>query len=314
MSSAFRLRSRPLLERLETRFALSGNLPANSIGSATGNVSQSGGTSEVSVTVAPKNLTAGKSSTLFGVFVQPGSGSALAPRIVRVEQSNGRLVPLKLARPFVAGRGGDRAAAFAKVNRPGPLTVVVAGQKHTTGSFEADVTLAGDVNGDGTVNLADLTAFAPTYETAPGNREYEASADFNQNGIINLDDAKALMQNMPPLEPNGPLTVGMALLPADQAQYRTPTNLGGATSLQDVTIVGRTIPGSIVLEDSSSGFFNFDGTALATDARGFFSTNVKLTQGVNTYEFLVLDPFGRQVIRSFPIFWLPFAAPGSKLR
>ncbi len=314
MSRRFPFRRRPILERLETRVELAAALPANSIGTGLGNVLQPGGISQTSVTVAPKNLTAGKSSTLFGVFVQPAAGSGIAPRITGVEQSNGRMLPVKQGRPFIAGRGDGEAAAFVKVGQPGPLTILVAGQKHTTGSYELDATLAGDVNGDGTVNLADGMAFAGTYGSTLGSSNYNAAADFNQNGIVNLYDAKALVQNMPPLTRKGPLTVAVNLLPADQAHYRTPTNSGGATSLQNVTIVGRTIPGSIALEDSSSGFFNFDGAALATDASGFFSDKVKLTQGVNTFTFLVLDPFGRQQIRSFPIFWLPFAAPGSKLK
>jgi hypothetical protein len=129
-----------------------------------------------------------------------------------------------------------------------------------------------------------------------------------------LYDAKALMQNMPPLTRKVPLTIMMNLLPADQAHYSTPHNSGGATSKKDVTIVGRTIPGSIVLEDNSNGFYKWDGGAVATDSHGFFSVNETLTQGVNTFNFLVIDPWGRQQIRSYPIFWLPFAAPGSKLK
>jgi len=303
------------LEILETRLQMSVSPPANTIGTTVGSVIVPDGISATLVTVAPKNLTAGKNSTLFGIFVQPTASSGLAPRIVGVEESNGRKLPLKQGRPFIAGRGGGEAAAFVKVSQPGPLTILVRGQKHMTGSYELDATLAGDVNGDGTVSLADVTAFAATYETETGNPKYDAAADFNQNGIINLYDAKALMQNMPPLTPRTlPLTLVMNLLPADQAHYPTPRNSGGATSQKDVTIIGRTIPGSIVLEDNSKGYYKWDGPAVATDADGFFSVNEKLEQGVNTANFLVIDPWGRQLIRSYPIFWLPFAAPGSKLK
>ena len=261
------------------------------------------------VTIAPKNLTPGKPSTLFGIFVEPAAGSALAPRIVGVEQSNGRMIPLKQGRPFIAGRGGNQAAAFVKIKSPGPLTVLVTGQNHTAGAYDLDATLAGDVNGDGTVNLADVAPFAAAYETSPGNPKYQLSADFNQNGIFNLYDAKALMQNMPPLTPKVPLSLVMNLLPADQAHYPTPTNSGGATSKKDVTIVGKTIPGSVILEDNSKGYYKWDGGAVATDANGLFSVNETLTQGVNNFNFLVIDPWGRQLIRSYPVFWLPFAAP-----
>jgi len=267
-----------------------------------------------SVTVVPKNLTAGKSSTLFGILVQPASGSDLAPRIVAVEESNGQKLSIKQGRPFVRGRDNGQAAAFVKASQPGPLTIFVSGEHQTTGSYEVDATLAGDVNGDGTVNVADLAEFATAYETTPGNPRYIPSADFNQNGIVNLWDAKALEQNMTPLTKNEPLNLVMNLSPADQAQYPTPRNSGGATSKQDVTILGKTVPGSIVLLDGKNGLYNFNGGAVATDAQGNFTVKEKLSQGVNTYDFLILDPFGRQVIRSYPVFWLPFAAPGSKLK
>jgi len=288
--------------------------PANTIGTTVGSVIQPGGISATSVTVAPRNLTAGKSSTLFGIFVQPTAGSGLAPRIVGVEESNGRELPLKEGRPYVAERDDGLAAAFVKVDRAGPVTIQVAGQHDTTGTYQAFATLAGDVNGDGTVNLADVTAFARAYETKPGDSNYNAAADFNLNGIVNLYDAKALMENMTPLTPVIPLNLVMNLLPADQAHYPASKNSGGSTFQREVTIVGHTTPGSIVLEDSSKGYYKWDGPAVATNASGNFSVQEKNTQGVNTYNFLILDPFGHQLIRSYPVFWIPFAAPGSKLK
>ena len=62
---------RPCFERLEVRRQLSASIPANSIGTAVGNVTVPSEVTSTSVTVSPKNLTQGKSSTLFGIFVQP---------------------------------------------------------------------------------------------------------------------------------------------------------------------------------------------------------------------------------------------------
>jgi hypothetical protein len=312
--SRSRLRgSRPCFDRLEGRLQLSGALPANSIGTALGNVAAPGEVTATSVTVAPKNLTQGKSSTLFGIFVQPEPGSSLAPKIVAVEGSNGQRLSLKKGRPFVAGRDNGQAAAFVKVSQPGPLTILVTGQHRSTGAYETDTTLVGDVNGDGTVNLADLQPFAAAYETSPGNPKYNPAADFNHDGIVNQVDAKALMENMPALTPNVPLQLVMNLLPADQVQFAASKNSGGSTMDKDVTIEGHTMPGSIVLEDNSNGYYKWDGGAIATNANGNFSVTETNTEGVNTYNFLVIDPYGRQLIRSFPVFWIPFAAPGSKL-
>jgi hypothetical protein len=305
---------RPGLERLEIRLALSSAVPANSIGASAGNVSAPGEVSTTSVTVAPKNLTQGKSSTLFGIFVQPAAGSALAPKIVAVVGANGQHLALKQGRPYVAGRDDGQAAAFVKVSHPGPLTIVVSGQHHSTGSYQVDTTLVGDANGDGTVNLADLQAFAAAFTSVPGDPKYNLAADFNHDGIVNQIDAKALMENMPPQTPNVALQLVMNLLPADQAQYAAPKNSGGSTLKKDVTIEGHTMPSSIVLEDATTAYYKWDGAAIATDANGNFEVNEQNTQGVNTYNFLVIDPYGQQLIRSYPVFWIPFAAPGSKLK
>jgi hypothetical protein len=314
MSLNRRRDNRPELERLEGRRQLSAALPANSIEAAVGNVSVPGEVTATSVTVAPKNLTQGKSSTLFAIFVQPEPASSVAPQIVAVEGSNGQPFSLKQGRPFVAGRDSGQASAFVKVSQPGPLTILVTGQHHSTGSYQVDTTLVGDVNGDGMVTQADLQPFASAYETVPGNPNYNLAADFNHDGIVNQIDAKALMENMPPLTPKVPLQLVMNLLPADQAHFAASKNSGGSTFKQNITIEGHTMPGSIVLEDNSNGFYKWDGGAIATDANGNFSVQETNTDGVNTYSFLIIDPYGQQLIRSYPVFWIPFAAPGSKLK
>ena len=106
-----------------------GTPPANSIGTTVGNVTAPGEVTATSVTVAPKNLTQGKSSTLFGVFVQPEPGSSIAPRIVAVEQEQ-RSTTFPQAGPPLRRRPGfdGQAAAFVKVSQPGPLTILVTGQ------------------------------------------------------------------------------------------------------------------------------------------------------------------------------------------
>jgi hypothetical protein len=110
-----------------------------------------------------------------------------------------------------------------------------------------------------------------------------------------------------------PLQLVINLMPADQAHYAAPKNSGGSTLEEHITIEGHTIPGSIVLEDNSKGFYKWDGGVVATDSQGNFSVTETNTQGENTYNFLVIDPFGRQLIRSFLVYWIPFAAPGSRL-
>jgi len=175
-------------------------------------------------------------------------------------------------------------------------------------------TLVGDVNGDGKVNLADLQAFAPSYMSRQGDPNYNPAADFNHNGVINLYDAKALLHNMAPLTPRLPLTARLILAPQDQIHYSGPTVSGAATFQKTVTILGHTTPGSLVITDNNTSrlpggtqAYQFTGPAYATDANGFFSITTTNTQGVNNNDFLILDPFGHQMIIDFPIFWIPYA-------
>jgi len=306
-------RHQPTLELLEPRLNMNGVWPINTIGTSTGSVAQPGELGSAAVTVNSRNRTPGKPTTLFGVFVQPDPGSWLVPRIVAVEESNGQKVSLQTGRPDVPGQTKE-TAVFVKVDQPGPLTVFVAGEHHTTGSFTAAVTLAGDVNGDGVVNVADLQLFATAYGSHAGQPNYNPAADFNLNGAVNLYDAKALEHNMAPLTPDQPLQAVVNLQPSDQAQYPASKNSGGSTFKKDVTIVGHTTPGSVVIEDSKAQDYTFTGAAVPTNAKGYFFIQSKNSAGVNQNDLLILDPFGHQLIRSYPIFWIPYAAPGSKLK
>ena len=91
--------------------------------------------------------------------MEPTSGSQLQPQIVAVKGSNGKALPLEYGRPFRAGVS-EEAVAFVKDSTAGPLTIEVTGAHQSTGSYQVQATLVGDVNGDGTVNFADLQAFA----------------------------------------------------------------------------------------------------------------------------------------------------------
>jgi hypothetical protein len=299
-------------EPLELRLVLTGSTPANLIGSATAIVASPRALSRTSVQVAPENITAGKRFTILGLFVQPTSGSELQPEIVTVRGENGKPLLVQYGRPFRTGVS-DAAVAFFKDTSAGTVTIDVTGENRSTGSYQVQTTLVGDVNGDGKVNLADLQAFAPTYGSQQGDPNYKSAADFNLNGVINLDDARSLLQNIAPLTPNLPLATRLTLAPGDQIHYSGPTVSGAATFQRVVTILGHTTPGSLVIEDNQTsrlpggtGAYKFTGPAVATDANGFFSVTATNTQGVNNNDFLILDPFGHQMIIDFPIYWIPY--------
>ncbi len=322
MASKTPKRYRPAPENLEVRLAMSLaagaptyglNPPANTIALSLGQTTQPHAVSSTSATIAPKNITVGKTSTEFGVFVQPTNNSGIVPRIVAVKQ-DGKALPLQYGRtynPAQAGQPTDMTVAFFFAKHPGPVTIEVAGNGKSTGAYTVETTLVGDVNGDGVVNLADAQAFVNTYPAKTNQPGYYAAADSNQNGIINQYDAMALERNMPPYrKPGGGWTL-INLAPQDLIQHSQSINSGPATTQKNITIVGYTTPGSVVLVDSTLGDYNFGSAALSTDARGFYSTKAINTSGVNIYNFKILDPFGHQYIRSFPVFWTTYAKPNS---
>lgn len=322
MSHRIHRRHRPGLESLEVRLAMSLppgaptyglTPPLNTIGLSLGDATHPHAISSTTATIVSKNITVGRSSTEFGLFVKPYGNSGVVPKIVAVEQ-NGQRLPLQYGRtynPAQAGQPTDQAVAFFETKHPGTVTILVSGKGLSTGQYTAETTLVGDVNGDGTVNLTDEQDFVQAFAEKLNQKGYLASADYNQNGIVNQYDAMALERNMPiPPRPRENL-VAINLAPQDQLHYATSQDSGGETAKKNVTIDGYTTPGSIVLVDSTLGNYKFGSQALSTNASGFFTVEATNTQGVNTYDFKVLDPFGNQHIRSFPVFWTTYAEPDS---
>jgi hypothetical protein len=68
-----------------------------------------------------------------------------------------------------------------------------------------------------------------------------------------------------------------------------------------VTIVGKATPGSLVFSDTGLGDFSFTGPFFFADANGFFRVPKHLTNQLTNTEYLVVDPWGRQVIHAFPV-------------
>lgn len=322
MAVRSRRRIPPRFDALETRLALSLaptaptfglTPPANTISLALGNATRPATASATTATIASHNLTPGRTSTEFGVFVKPYGNSGIVPRIVAVKQ-DGHLLPMQPGRnynPHLSHQPTDMSVAFFETGKPGPVTILVAGRGLSTGQYTVETTLVGDVLGTGQVGLADEQAFANTYATKPGQAGYIAAADYNQNGVINQYDAMALERNMPILSKPGGPWAAINIAPNDAWKASPSVNLGGETSLKYVQINGYTTPGSIVLVDSTLGNYSFGSAALPTDGNGFFTVTAENTLGINLYNFKVLDPFGHQYIRSFPVFWQTYAKPDS---
>src|SRR4051794_2047364 len=188
---------RPGLDVLEARLALSSLTLGNVIGTSLGAVTRPHAVSTTSAVVKPRNITPGKHGVMVGLFVQPTPNSQLNPRIQGATGNQGKPLPLEHGRAYRPGAHAD-TVAFVTSSQPGLLTTAVTGLNQSTGAYTAQTTLVGDINGDGKVDSADVQAFAKSYMARRRDPNYNPSADFNQNGVINLYDAKALLHNVAP--------------------------------------------------------------------------------------------------------------------
>jgi len=57
------------------------------------------------------------------------------------------------------------------------------------------VSIPGDINGDGKVNLSDLALLAMAYNTKPGDAKWNPNADIKSDGRVDLADLAVLARN-----------------------------------------------------------------------------------------------------------------------
>ena len=152
-----------------------------------------------------------------------------------------------------------------------------------------------------------LREFAQAYLSRRGDSNYVAALDTNHNGFIGWNDAKPILKGLASVTPRGPLQVIIRLAQADQFPGHHPANSGGVTLKKLVTIVGRTTPNSIVITDTPTtpdgrgGDYSFRGTVIPVDSQGYFTYQKNVRDQLTQNQFLILDPFGHQTIRAFPI-------------
>jgi hypothetical protein len=300
--SSPRKRLAPALEEFEERKLLSGAVPANTLATVQGTVASPSATAEVSVPVTAYNIN-GRIPIVIGTATTPTAASGLLPKVIAAFGPDGKPLPLQQGAPYTSTH--PQTVAFVQVSTPGLVTLKVTGAHGTDGSFQLREYLPGDLLGTGQVTFADLAAFPKYFLAQVGDALYNPAADANLNGQIGQEDARALVRNLNPGIPKTPLQVNLFLEPSQDVKGNVPSNSGGHTYAQTVTIRGRTTPGSIVFFDSSFGDYKFNGGAAATNAQGFFSVTAKNKDGINNNDFLVVSPFGQQKVQDYPIYYFP---------
>src|SRR5262249_10980324 len=175
--------------------------------------------------------------------------------------------------------GFARTRGFVRGREAGPVNLEVKGRGGTTGGFQAGVTLPGDVDLSGQVNLADEKLFTEANHTVLGEAKYNPLADANQNNQVGQSDGRLLLRNFAPLTPPIPLRTKFAL-PINEQARTSAKNSGGITYRQNVTVIGSTTPGSLIFADGGLGDFRFNGPAFYANAQGRFEIPAKLKDGI----------------------------------
>src|SRR5262249_27973044 len=163
----------------------------------TGNVPAPHTTTNVGVPVSAQNL-GRRHSIVLGASARPSDGSNLIPAITSATGPEGNALRLRQGIQSLPGRH-PATQAYIRTAPAGTLQAGVTGRKGTTGDFQLEASLPGDINGDGQVTIADIAAFVPSYNSARRDPEYNPVADADHNGFVGQGDAKFLLRNLQPL-------------------------------------------------------------------------------------------------------------------
>ena len=155
--------------------------------------------------------------------------------------------------------------------------------------------------------LSTLRAFTQAYLSHVGQPNYNPAFDLNHNGQIGQDDGRLLLRALAPVASKVPITLHVVLAPQDQARGPLPRNSGGVTHSKTATVLGHTSPGALIFTGNGPVDLKLRGPAYVADANGNFAIKDTLTDGINQFDIQVVDRYGQQNLRAFPIYWLDFA-------
>lgn len=321
--STRRRRAQPAVDRLETRLALSSATPlapgsvtppppsAPILGSQVVQLHPRQITS-ADLPIHPENLNPVKYNTLVRLGADPIPGGSVKPAFVGAANGHGRPLRFIQGGHYIPGIR-PHAQAFTLVHDTSGLNALTTAKDGTSGTAVVADSLPGDISGDGTVDTTDLALFQSAWLTTPSDAFYNPAADFNHNGFIGLGDAKILERNVIPISPEIPLKVDLHLAKGQTSLHPGIHDSGAITNWLHVTVLGHTTPRSVVISDSGLGNYDFTGAMTYSNDRGNFAFNFTINpkDALHNTEYLVIDPYGQQTIRDFPIL---FRAYNSRIK
>ncbi len=287
------------VESLEGRELLTGGA-GSTFAIMPGSITKAGGTATISFTIDPTHFTMPRSGKLLlGIDVATQSGQSLKPLITTITDSQGHTVhgtlhsryDPKVARSANLNNMMTTAAitpvSFAPGNKPATYTITVQGQDKTSGSFLVGFYLAGDANGDGTVNSTDLTKIKQEMGLTANSGNYNFDADGNRDGLISRADLTIAQRNLGAATTISP-SVTANLDPSYENQIGSQ-----ATSFSLVHFTGTVTPGATVTFTNTS---HTEPTAsTVADSKGSYGLMVALGAGSNVFQVSSHDAFNQTI-------------------
>ncbi len=272
-------------EQLEERTLLATN-PSNVFAVFSG-VVPSGGSTQIAVSLQnPADFTLPTGQMALGFIVKPTGNSTLVPNVVQVTQGGSVLTPVYSNANLSNGAGSITLVQLGA----SAYTLTVDGQNGSSGAFELDVTLPGDVDANGTVSTADGQQIK---SMLAGKTAYNPAADANLDTVIDSFDVAQWTRNRNDATTIQPLNLTVSL---------TPKQIPLANGTLLTNVAGSSISGSVASSDVTValGVNGSFGTSVAVTG-GQFSLPVTLTEGSNAYQVEATDGFGQQTILNVPV-------------
>ncbi len=253
-----------------------------------------GGPAQFDGTTTNNTLAAGSTDRLAFEFDRAELSSTATGSVllrVQVVGSDG-LVP---GTPAIAGltpssvnTRGTTVVALFPIDQPGLYVVAVSGATAaTTGNYALNLTVAGDLNGDGNVDGNDSALLATAMGSSAGGANYSPAADINGDGKVDDQDAVIMASDYG----FHATTASAAASPAQPAfnldvNSATPPIGSGTTTDATVTLVGQTDPDLTVTLQPT-------GAVAQSNANGLFAFfDVPVADGGNTFTVVATNAAG----------------------
>jgi len=250
------------------------------------------GADQQRITLAPDDFTLSGGKALLGFLAQPAPGSSLDPATVLIHDTSGAPMQPLVARHNIAGSIDSLVLAELPL---GTFDVTVTQQSMTSGDYEIDVFLVGDMDGDRSVTLADGAAIRAIFGATAGDGRYEVEADADRNGQITSLDYTYWRRNLDDATTLALLTLDVMISPLDEQPNGSLTTTAAA-----VDVTGSTLAGQPVVLDVNGATSN---TNAALD--GSFSFQTELALGLNQLVVSVADTFGQHREHSVEVTRIP---------